>query len=119
MVEFSVPSEVKLGETISGAVHIKPEEIGRAKEIVLYFENRIEYPNPCTKNFSKWGRCEKSFPSNEAKVNGNLTFEYTIPKNAPQTYNGQALRSRWFVKVKIDIPFWFDKNIEKEVIVKR
>lgn len=118
MVDFSVPSEVKRGEKISGSVYVKTEEIGRARKIVLYFENRIQYPNPCKNNFSSWGYT-KEFPSKDAKINGNLPFEYVVPVNAPPTYNGQALKSKWFVKVKIDIPFWFDKNIEKEVVVKR
>ena len=122
MITISVPERVKRGESFRGRCEIQLEKEVACREIVLYLECRMTYPNPCVSNFGEsW---TQEFRTTNGISAGMLRFssfdfEFRIPENAPPTYAGKALSCRWFVKTKIDVPWAFDINAEKEVVVDR
>jgi len=42
---------------------------------------------------------------------------FDVPPTAPMTYSGEYIKYIWFVRIRIDIPFWFDKREEFEFAV--
>ncbi|MDQ7822587.1 MAG: hypothetical protein RDV48_07295 [Candidatus Eremiobacteraeota bacterium] len=44
-------------------------------------------------------------------------FAFKVPREGPVTYKGSYAKFEWYVRVRIDIPFWFDKREEREFTV--
>lgn len=58
---------------------------------------------------------EAMFFQGKLKAGETLAHRITfaIPKEAPVSYAGQLVTVEWYVRVRIDIPFWFDIREER------
>lgn len=122
MITLSIPEKVKRGMPLKGRCEMHLDQEVACREIVIYLECRMEYPNPCTSDFG--GGWTQEFKTAAGISGGRLRysgfdFEFPIPEDAPPTYRGRNLTCKWFVKTKIDVPWAFDINQSKEVVVER
>ncbi len=121
MIDIQTPEKIKRGEVLRGSAIIQLDKDVKIRDVIVSFENKLSYPNPCKKNLSGWKLFNpQRFFYTGAKVrNVVIPFEFNIPKEVPPTYEGISLSSSWKVKVKVDIPLSFDIHSEKSVEVER
>lgn len=50
----------------------------------------------------------------ELRRNQNYSHHilFQIPERGPTSYQGKLVKIEWFVRIRIDIPYWFDKRKE-------
>ena len=121
-IEIKAPGKIKRGEVLEGTVIITLDKDVKFRDINISFVNMITYPNPCKKNFSGWNLASGSqqYLNKGGRLrNAMIPFEFSIPKEAPPSYQGEYLKSIWEVKLNIDIPLSFDIHAEKSVEVLR
>ncbi len=121
-VEIKAPEKIKRGGVLEGTVIIALDKDVNFRDVIISFDNAITYPNPCKKNFSGWSFVSPSQPyldKGSRLRNASILFKFSIPKEAPPTYTGEQIESIWQIKVKIDIPLYFDIHAEKYVVVER
>lgn len=117
MLRIDAPRTVVRGNVLKGVVELGANEIkpARSMEIVLY--NVLTYgKNKC--NHSCW-EMKKKFSMQEAHSLFELPFEFIISKNAPITYSGKHLSSKWKLALRVDIIGGPDNAKEAEVVVLR
>lgn len=117
MMRIDSPRTVVRGNELKGVVELGGDEIksARSMEIVLY--NILTYgKDKC--NHSCW-EMKKKFSMREAHALFELPFEFIISKNAPITYSGKHLSSKWKLALKVDAIGSPDKAKEAEIIVLR
>ncbi len=119
MIDIQAPEKIKRGEVLKGKIVIELDKEVKTRGVSVSFDNTLSYPNPCTKNFSKWKLSNQhQFPDSMLR-SALIPFEFNVPKEAPPTYQGSSLVSVWKINVKIDIPLAFDIHAEKIVEVER
>lgn len=110
---------VKRGEVVKGKVSFQSQELGRARAVRVELVNVLEYPNPCSKNLSKWKYTKKLSKQELKRYGYRVPFEFALDKKAPITYKGKKLKSYWELQAIIDIPLWFDKAEKAKLEVMR
>lgn len=45
------------------------------------------------------------------------SISFQVPKRLPPTYHGDYVKFRWIIRIRIDVPLWFDDRDEYEFIV--
>ena len=121
-IEIKAPGIIKRGEVLEGSVIITLDEDIKFRDLIISFENKISYPNPCKKYFSYMNLISGSqqYMNKGGRLrNAMIPFEFTIPREAPPSYKGKYIESSWYVTVKVDIPLAIDIHAEKCVEVKR
>lgn len=119
---LTLPERVKRGEQLKGRCEINLGNEVSCREIVVSLECFVIYNNPCVSNFGEgWSQM---FRTTAGLAGGKLRhssfdFQFSIPPEAPPTYAGTRLSCRWQVKTKIDIPWAFDINQARDVVVER
>jgi hypothetical protein len=121
MIDIQIPSKVRRGEPLKGNIAISLEKEVNCRNLFISFDNVLTYHNPCVRDFSGWSiqNSRVSSGKSERLCNAIIPVEFRIPENAPPSYVGKALNSRWMVKVKLDIPLAIDIHAEKIVEVER
>jgi len=114
-VNFATPQYVVRGMTLEG---VQPGGILEGEIILTPFE-KIN----CRGVWLEIGYEEKGqgTPAGEmflqimiykGELQANESFShhlvYQLPPNAPITYMGDYVQIHWYVRIRIDIPFWFD-----------
>ncbi len=120
MIEIQAPEKIKRGDVLRGKAIIEFDKEVNARSASVSFENELSYSNPCTDNFSRWRFSTPRQLLNASKCrNITIPFEFSIPKEAPPSYEGSSLTSGWKINVKIDIPMALDIHAEMNVEVER
>ncbi len=119
MIDIQAPEKTKRGEVLKGKVVIELDKEVKTRGVSVSFDDTLSYPNPCTKNFSRWKVTNPlQFPDSMLR-SAIIPFEFNIPRDAPPSYQGKSLVSIWKISAKIDIPLAFDIHAEKIVEVER
>lgn len=121
MIEIQAPEKIKRGEVLRGKAIIEFDMDVSARSVSVSFDNELSFSNPCRKNFSRWSFSNPGQPFDISSKLSNITipFEFSIPKEAPPSYEGSSLTSSWKINVKIDIPMARDIHEEMNVKVER
>ncbi len=119
MIIIQVPEKLKRGGVLKGKVIIELDKEVNARSVSVSFDNELSYSNPCTKNFSGWSFSNTVQHFDTGLRSITIPFEFNIPGEAPPTYTGRSLISRWKVNVKIDLPLARDIHAAKDVEVER
>ena len=121
MIDIQSQDKIKRGEVLRGKVIIELDKDVKVRAVSVSLDNRLSYPNPCTKNFSGWSTLNHLLsPDTGDRLRSTIIpFEFNIPREAPPTYSGKSLVSNWKINVKIDRPLSFDIHAEKIVEVER
>ncbi len=119
MIDIQAPEKIKRGEVLKGKVVIELEKEIKTRGVSISFDNTLSYPNPCTKNFSRWKLSNLHRIPDSMLRNAIIPFEFNVQEESPPAYQGSSLVSIWKINVKIDIPLAFDIHVEKIVEVER
>lgn len=121
MIDIQIPEKTRRGELLKGKIIISLEKEVNCRNLFVSFDNILTYHNTCVSDFSGWNIMNsQAFPAKIERLrNAIIPVEFRIPENAPPTYTGKALNSRWQVNVKIDIPLAKDIHAQKMVEVER
>ena len=118
-VNFAIPNYEIHGTTVEG---VQPGE--RLEGEVLF--HPFEDVN-CRGVFIEIGHHEKGRGTPyENRLVQSMIFEgslrrnqpfshhilFQIPDSVPPSYSGEYVTIEWFVRIRLDIPFWFDKREE-------
>lgn len=106
---------VQQGQTLEGEVILKPYVDMNCRGVWMeigYMERGqgSHEENRMLENMIFEGSLQQNRP-----LSHHILFK--IPENAPPTYKGEIVEIAWFVRIRIDIPFWFDKREEFEFMV--
>ncbi len=120
MIEIQAPQKIKRDDILKGIAIIELDKEVNARKVSVSFDNVISYPNPCTKNFSKWSiaNSRQLFTTGKLRYT-TIPFEFKIHKEVPPSYEGGSLTSSWKINVIIDIPMSRDIHAEMKVEVER
>lgn len=104
-----------IGETLNGEISLTPYSDINCRGLWLeigYNErgNGTPHESRLLQTMFYQGQLKKDLPVNHR-------FSFVIPPNGPITYKGTYVNFIWYIRVRIDIPFWFDKREEKEFTV--
>ncbi len=121
MIEIQAPEKIKRGEVLRGKAIIELDKELYVRSVSVSFDNELSYSNPCTDNFSRWGFStpKQLFETGSKLRSDTIPFEFSIPKEAPPSYEGSSLTSRSRINVKIDCPMARDIHAEMNVEVER
>ncbi len=117
MIKINAPKSVTRGDVLKGIIEISESEVNSARDVTIGLYNNITYSGRM-ENYSSW-ETTKSFSAEEARVLFELPFEFHVSRGAPITYRGKKIRSRWELRLKVDVAGGLDKEEKAEVIVLR
>jgi hypothetical protein len=117
MMRINAPKSASRGGVLKGLVEVGEPELMSAREVQVALCNSITYGKG-NGNHSSW-EMKKCFPADEARSLFELPFEFHISGKAPITYRGKKIRSRWELRLKVDVAGGLDPEVRSEVIVLR
>ncbi len=106
MISFRLDdSRARPGEQISGAVAWSADQ--KAPKAVVITAGLVTEGRGDADELTVYERTVVD-PSTE----GSAEFEFVVPLDAPCTYDGQLIRARWRVAVRLDLPWAIDARDE-------
>jgi hypothetical protein len=118
-VNFVMPRHEIQGTTLTG---VQPGETLEGEALLTTYEDincrgvwlEIGYHDRGSGTPNDNRLFQTMFYEGKLQANKPLThlFRFTIPETGPVSYEGQIVKIEWYVRIRIDIPFWFDKREE-------
>lgn len=98
------------GETLEGEILLKPFEDVKCRG--LWLEIGFWDRGQGTPNENRL--LETKIHEGDLRKNQPFSYhlQFEIGPGAPPTYLGQSVKIEWFVRVRVDVPLWFDKRHE-------
>ena|GEM_PF-3035891 len=117
MIKINAPTSVNRDSELKGVVEIDEKELKGARLVEVKLCNEITYGGE-KKNYSCW-EMGKKFSPRDARNLFELPFEFHVDGEAPITYKGKQLVSRWKLGVFIDVIGGRDVWKKMDVLVLR
>jgi len=104
-----------VGDTLSFNVRLEPHEDIKCTGVWL----EIGYHERGNGSLHDERLVQKMFYTGELRRFNAIDqdFVYDIPSEGPITYTGTYVKFNWYIRIRIDIPLWFDPREEREFIV--
>ncbi len=117
MIKINAPTSVNRNSELKGVVEIGEKELKGARMVEVKLCNEIMYGNE-KRNYSCWEMGKKYSPG-DARSLFELPFEFHVDGEAPITYKGKQLVSRWKLGVFINVIGARDRWKKMDVLVMR
>jgi len=117
MIKINAPTSVNRDSELKGVVQIDEKELKGARVVEVKLSNELTYGKE-KKNYSCW-EMGKKFSTRDARSLFELPFEFHLEGEAPITYKGKQLVSRWKLGVFIDVIGAKDRWKKMDVLVMR
>lgn len=122
-ISIDMPGMVKLGDDVPCVVKIAPTDNSRVKKIELTFSCReTAISRGSTDTYYHKNVIEDlRGVSNEIELQPGFELIYNeifkVPLLAPPSFHGSNHLIRWYLGVRLDVPWWPDTIQERELIV--
>ena len=117
MIKINAPTSITRGGEYKGVVEISEKELKGARSVEVALCNEINYGGK-EPNYSCW-KISKRFSPTDAKSLFELPFEFHVEGEAPVTYKGKKLASKWKLHVGIEVVGGMDRWKNMDVIMLR
>jgi hypothetical protein len=117
MIKIDAPTSITRGSEYKGVVEIGEKDLMGARSIEVALTNEITYGKE-GKNYSCWKMSKKFSPGN-ARAMFELPFEFHVDGEAPVSYKGKQLSSKWKLHVDINVVGGSDRWRNMDVIMLR
>ncbi|MBD3398679.1 hypothetical protein GF412_05555 [Candidatus Micrarchaeota archaeon] len=117
MIKINAPTSVSRGSEYKGVVEIGERELKGARLVEVALCNEITYGGK-EANYSCW-KMSKKFSPKDARSLFQLPFDFRVEGEAPVTYKGKRLSSKWKLNVNVDVVGAGDRWRRMDVIMLR
>lgn len=122
-VEIIVPDAVLMEEAFECVVKVNPKSDANLRKIEMEFFCQEKAITRGTTDYTSYKKIfsDERIPQNEIKIQKGRALEYKevfqLPALSPPTMRANNHFVEWFLRVRLDVPFWPDTRKEAMVVV--